>query len=252
MRRLLIILLLIPVICFGQNRGERDRVNPVTSDCAGYGFRGHWETATPDTTPATSFPVYDYDGNGYDTVVIGTQTWLASNLRTTHYSDGTAMPKVTDASAWAALTTGGYCWYNNDSATYFNNTGALYNWYIASSANVCPTGWHVPTDMEICALINYYDGFVDCPTIEAFDQWGTISTSAGGNITSSPFLLKYDGTRGPTGTFGLNGSQAFLYTQSAHSSTYGTYYLNQSSAYLNMGRQYGDKRQGRSIRCLKD
>jgi uncharacterized protein (TIGR02145 family) len=72
--------------------------------------------------------VTDIDGNIYNTVTIGTQVWMKENLKTTKYNDGTAMPNVTDNSAWAALTTGAYCDYNNtpsNSTTY----GRLYNWY---------------------------------------------------------------------------------------------------------------------------
>ena len=62
------------------------------------------------TDPGT---VIDYDGNIYPTVKIGTQVWMAANLATTHYADGTAIPIVTDNAAWAALTTAGMCYYNN-------------------------------------------------------------------------------------------------------------------------------------------
>jgi uncharacterized protein (TIGR02145 family) len=57
--------------------------------------------------------VMDYDGYLYETVKIGTQVWMAANLRTTHYADGTPIPIVTDNAAWAALTTAGMCYYNN-------------------------------------------------------------------------------------------------------------------------------------------
>jgi uncharacterized protein (TIGR02145 family) len=57
--------------------------------------------------------VLDYDGYLYNTVKIGTQVWMAANLRTTHWADGTPIPIVTDNAAWAALTTAGMCYYNN-------------------------------------------------------------------------------------------------------------------------------------------
>jgi uncharacterized protein (TIGR02145 family) len=65
-----------------------------------------------DTTPAAT--VTDASGNVYSTVTIGTQIWMAQNLKTTKYRNGTAIPNVTDNTAWAALTTGAYCAYNND------------------------------------------------------------------------------------------------------------------------------------------
>jgi uncharacterized protein (TIGR02145 family) len=114
--------------------------------------------------------VTDIDGNVYKTIKVGTQTWIKENLKTTKYSDGTAIPNVKDNAVWTQLYTGAYCWYNNDAATNKVVYGALYNWYAVSATsnggkNVCPTGWHVPSDAEWTALENYliandynYDG----------------------------------------------------------------------------------------------
>jgi hypothetical protein len=72
--------------------------------------------------------VIDRDGNIYNTVLIGNQVWMAENLRTTKYNDGTPIAKVTD-NTWRNLTSGAYCWYNNDSAKYEIPYGKLYNSY---------------------------------------------------------------------------------------------------------------------------
>lgn len=92
--------------------------------------------------------VTDIDGNVYLTVKIGDQWWMAENLKVTHYRNSEPIPNVTGNSAWAALSTGAYCYYNNNSsnaAVY----GALYNWYaVNDSRNIAPAGWHVPTDAE--------------------------------------------------------------------------------------------------------
>jgi uncharacterized protein (TIGR02145 family) len=102
--------------------------------------------------------VADADGNIYSTVRIGSQVWMAENLKTTKYNDGVAIPNVTDATAWAALTTGAYCDYNNtpsNSTTY----GKLYNFYTVVDAHkLCPTGWHMPTDAEWTTLTTYLGG----------------------------------------------------------------------------------------------
>ena len=109
--------------------------------------------------------VKDVDGNLYTTIKIGTQVWMSENLKTTKYKDGTAIPLVTDNTAWSNLTAPGYCWYNNDAATYKSTYGALYNWYTVNTGNLCPAGWHEPTDAEWTTMENYlvangynYDG----------------------------------------------------------------------------------------------
>src|SRR6478609_10473110 len=103
--------------------------------------------------------VTDREGNFYPTVIIGTQEWMQENLRVTTFNDGTAIPLVTNGPAWGALSTPGMCWYNNDQATYTaNKYGALYNWFTASAGNVCPVGWHVPTEAEQVILDNYLGG----------------------------------------------------------------------------------------------
>ena len=95
------------------------------------------------------------DGYDYAVVEIGDQCWFAENLRTTVYADGSAIPEETDNTAWVGLSTGARCDYDNDAsnvATY----GRLYNWYAATdAAELCPTGWHVPTDDEWTALETY-------------------------------------------------------------------------------------------------
>jgi uncharacterized protein (TIGR02145 family) len=102
--------------------------------------------------------VTDIDGNVYQTVTIGTQEWMAENLKVTHYRNGDVIPNVTDGTAWTGLTTGAYCEYNNDVsnvATY----GRLYNWYaVVDSRNMAPVGWHVPTDAEWQTLVDYLGG----------------------------------------------------------------------------------------------
>ena len=102
--------------------------------------------------------VTDVDGNVYKTIKIGTQVWMAENLRTTRYNDGTVIPNITNDTEWSNLTSPAYCWYDNDSTLYAKLSGALYNFYAAAdtnSLNVCPVGWHVPSDVEWTELIDY-------------------------------------------------------------------------------------------------
>ncbi|NBC66640.1 MAG: hypothetical protein GVY07_13420 [Bacteroidetes bacterium] len=92
--------------------------------------------------------VTDIDGNGYKTVIIGDQEWMAQNLRTTRYVNGDEIPNVTDQQEWDALTTGAWSYYEN-SEGHNNLHGKLYNWFaVDDSRNICPEGWHVSTDED--------------------------------------------------------------------------------------------------------
>src|SRR5690606_1708196 len=89
--------------------------------------------------------VADIDGNTYQPVVIGEQVWMAEELRTSRYRDGSIIPNVTDVTGWINLTTGAWCNYDNNS-DYDTIYGKLYNWHAAANPNICPQGWHVPTN----------------------------------------------------------------------------------------------------------
>lgn len=117
--------------------------------------------------------VQDIDGNEYKTITIGTQTWMAENLRVTHYRNGDPIPNVTgakDSSLWGQQTQGAWCSYENtrdvdEIVTY----GLLYNWYTCvDERGLCPDGWHVPTDEEWTILVTYLDNGDN-----AFDPNGT-------------------------------------------------------------------------------
>jgi uncharacterized protein (TIGR02145 family) len=102
--------------------------------------------------------VEDIEGNEYNTVVIGTQNWMAESLRTTTYDDETSIPIVTDKIIWQNITVGACCWNNNDPDSYKETYGALYNWKVIESNKICPSGWHVPTVTEWNTLIEYLGG----------------------------------------------------------------------------------------------
>jgi len=102
--------------------------------------------------------VKDIDGNVYKTLTIGTQTWMAENLKVTKYRDGTPIPLIIDSAAWRELKSGAYCNYDNDTAKA-DIYGRLYNFYaVVDPKNICPKGWHVPTDVEWQKLIDYLGG----------------------------------------------------------------------------------------------
>ena len=138
-------------------------VNPQDAATRAYVDMLQTEISKLQNTIVAGGFITDVEGNRYNIVIIGPETWMAENLRTTKFNDGTDIPNVTDNSVWEALTTGAYCWYNNDAAANKNKHGALYNWYAVNTGKLCPEGWHVSKDVERAGLENYLiaNGFKD-------------------------------------------------------------------------------------------
>ena len=109
--------------------------------------QGNFTLGTISTTMTMNLK--DIDGNVYHTVSIGNQDWMKENLKVTRYNDRTPISYEPDNKEWTLLTTGAFCWYNNDPANLNTDNGALYNWFaIDSPHHLCPAGWHVPSDSE--------------------------------------------------------------------------------------------------------
>lgn len=142
--------------------------------------------------------VTDIEGNEYATIVIGTQEWMAENLRTTRYSNGQAIPYA-NWNQWGSLNTGAWAYYDDDSQ-YAYPFGKLYNWYaVADPRNVCPTGWHVPTDAEWDTLVGYLDpSFVPGPI-------DIQSSTAGGKMKSIGTQYWNSPNTGATNESGFSG-----------------------------------------------
>ncbi len=105
-----------------------------------------------------SMPFFDVINNKYyNTTQIGSQCWMAENIASTKYNDGTDIPLVIDNTVWETLSTPAYCW-NFDLISYGYTCGGLYNWYAVNTGKLCPTGWHVPTDTEWTILTTYAGG----------------------------------------------------------------------------------------------
>lgn len=108
--------------------------------------------------------ITDIDGNKYKTVKIGTQWWMAENLRTSKYRNGKSIPNITERMTWSHLRDGwgnpglgAYCNFSNDT-DYSSTYGSLYNWDAVNTGDLCPAGWHVPNDAEWLTLIDYVGG----------------------------------------------------------------------------------------------
>jgi uncharacterized protein (TIGR02145 family) len=219
--------------------------------------------------------VTDADGNVYHTVTIGTQTWMVENLRTRKYNDGDTIPNITNATAWAELTTPAYCWYNNDSSTSKTTYGALYNWYAVNTGKIAPKGWHVPTDAEWDILVKYlvangynYNGTTDttgyndknriAKALASTTGWSSFSnTGAVGNTdypakrNSTGFTALPGGYRDNCGGFlgvGDGGNWWGSYEDGAYHAWYRYIYSNTSY----VSRSSCNKDYGASVRCVKD
>ncbi len=197
----------------------------------------------------------DQDGNIYKTVIIGNQTWMAENLRTTRYNDGTTIPIVSDAKNWAGLRTPGMCTYNNttdvDSIYTF---GRLYNWYVVNTGKVAPVGWHVPSDSEFQELINNLGGMYEAGgklKETGIIHWGSPNLGA---TNSTGFTALPSGYRNGAGDFANIGKEG-MWWSSTIGAPYGTYasYFSLSFNSALAGRDNHLVNEfGFTIRCLKD
>jgi len=194
--------------------------------------------------------VNDIDGNIYKTIGIGSQTWMAENLKTTKYNDGTSIPIVTDGTAWAALSTPGYCWYNNDEATYKAIYGALYNWYTVGTGKLCPTGWHVPSDAEWTTLTTYLGG--EYVAGGKLKETGTTHwTNTNEWVTNEMgFTALPGGNRINGGAFSSVGLIGDWWSDT-ETGAYVWYRLMFYSG-INVGRSSSGKQIGSSVRCVRD
>lgn len=144
--------------------------------------------------------VTDINGNTYQTIIIGTQEWMTENLRTANYRNGTAIPLVTDGASWSGLSTGAFCYPNNDPANDATH-GKLYNWYAAANPEICPLGWHLPSDDEWKTL----ETFLGMPAAELDEQLmdrGALQ-NVGGKLKA--ITLWDNPNTGATNEFGFTG-----------------------------------------------
>jgi uncharacterized protein (TIGR02145 family) len=215
----------------------------------------------------SSETITDFDGNVYNTVKIGTQTWMAENLRTTKYNDGTSIPFVSDSSSWLVLTTPGYCFYNNETANK-STYGALYNWYTVNTGKLAPTGWHVPTDTEWTELQNYliangynYDGTTTGNNIakslaantlwKTFTAVGSIGRDLSKNNTTG-FAALPGSIRDYKSRFGEIGDQGSWWSSTEDKSTRGAWFRQLYYLISSVNRSTGQYRYGFSVRCVRD
>lgn len=214
---------------------------------------------TPSTQPQIDYTgqidtVFDIDGNAYKTVGIGSQIWIAQNLKTTKLNDGTIIPQVIEDTDWTWYDAPAYSWYNNDSISFRNTYGPLYNCHAISSDLLCPKGWHVPDKSE----------------------WETLASYLGGNDVAGGKLKAYYGSywSSPNYCFVNNYGFAALPGGMKHLSTYkiefrdikvggywwtstwendwAIYFVAMGHTNTSLSIDAWSKRYGYSVRCIKD
>ena len=210
----------------------------------------------------------DIDGNGYKTVKIGKQIWMAKNLKTTTFNDGTPIPQVTGESEWEDLETPGYCYYNNSTDVKFQKKwGALYNWYSVQTGGLAPKGWRVPTDDDWKVLQNYmvanghnYNGSKEdnkiAKSLAAKTDW-EIDTDAGTpgnnpkNNNKSGFSALPGGYRNGNGDFDYQSDRGYWWSATENGAFY-AYNRLLYYDYEGLYRNYYAKKYGFSVRLIRD
>jgi uncharacterized protein (TIGR02145 family) len=206
-----------------------------------------------NTPPPVQITVTDIDGNLYHGVTIGTQVWMLENLKVTKYRNGDAIQNASDTADWKYLTTGAYCWYNND-ITKKETYGALYNWFTMNDERgLAPTGWHIPTDAEWTTLITYLGGSTVAGAKmkeSGTSHWSAYNTNG---TNSSGFTALPGGLRSDLGAFDgfTNYADFWSATEDAPTPIYGwTREINSMDP--NAFRYIATKNCGLSVRCVKD
>lgn len=229
------------------------RVVALSDGVLTYGYNFTFTTLDPEIIDITFNPdltynsISDNDGNSYKTIQIGDQVWMAENLRTTKFNDGTDIPRTIENLLWVKLESPGYCWYKNVNVTY----GPLYNWHAVNSGILCPTGWHVPSDNEWTTLTTYLGG----ETVAGIKQkeaglanWSSPNT---GSTNESGFTALPGGYRNYSGEFG-NINRGGYWWSSTEKSSSDAYFRAVNYSYSNVDRSSSNKRSGLSVRCIQD
>jgi uncharacterized protein (TIGR02145 family) len=229
------------------------RIKATSATETFYGVDSAFTTTNPTMSTIAFNPdltygsVNDIDNNIYKTITIGTQTWMAENLKTTKYNDGTPIAFLPAESFWNVEDTAGYCWYNNDSIVY----GGIYNWQAVNSNKLCPVGWHVPSDDEWTVLTTYLGGAETggSKLMEAgVGHWATPNTSL---TNETGFTALPGGYRNYYGDFGNIKLYGYWWASTESSASYAYCRLIYYS-FNNIGRTNTNKKSGLSVRCLLD
>jgi len=202
------------------------------------------------TTNTASTTISDIEGNIYNTVSIGNQIWMASNLSTSRYRNGAYIPYILNSNQWASTKTPALSFYNHDN-NFETNYGKQYNWYAVTDAQgLCPIGWHIPTNNEWTILSDFLGGLnLAGGRMKATGTQYWSFPSNGSN--SSGFTGLPGGFRNVDGTFGILGYNGFWWSATEENEQRA---INRSIIYTDnlLSAGSSSKNQGFSVRCLKD
>jgi uncharacterized protein (TIGR02145 family) len=206
---------------------------------------------TVDYTGQTD-TVFDINGNAYKTVGIGSQIWMAQNLKSNRLNDGNIIPQIKSDSIWNVNHKVGYCWYNNDSIYNSEIYGALYNYYTVKSELLCPIGWHVPSNSEWTTLINFLGGTGKAggKLKDYFTPyWSDPNVCYSNNFG---FAARPGGRRSHIkGQFSNIRDYGYWWTSTSKSEFY-SYSWSMYNSDTHISRNESSNRDGASVRCIKD
>jgi len=199
--------------------------------------------------PIGGLRVKDIDGNFYKTVTIGSQVWMAENLRVTRYRNGHPIPKVSNPEVWKNSSIGALCSYDNNPVNA-DAYGFLYNWHaIADPQNICPRGWHIPSDEEWTTLELYLEE--DGGKLKEAGTMHWRSHNAGAT-NESGFSGLPGGCRLSNGVFANMGNMGLWWSSDViYDATY-TYHRILHYANARFNQFFFIKSGGFSVRCIKD
>jgi len=218
------------------------------------------ETTVLGCTDSTTVDISIIESIIDSTITICNQTWMKNNLNVSHYRNGDTIPEIRDAIQWKNLTTGAWCYYNNDS-TNGKIYGKLYNWYAVNDPRgLAPEGWHVPTDddwkeLEICLGMSQEEADADNwrGTDEGSQLAGKYNLWEDGNLRNNISFTKSGFNALPGGyrasQFYNIGENASFWT----STVYQTSGISRRLSYDNSAiyKDVDNKNAGYSVRCVR-
>ena len=202
------------------------------------------------TTNTASTTISDIEGNTYNTINIGNQIWMTSNLSTSRFRNGVYIPYILNSTQWATTKSPALSFYNHDN-NFESNYGKQYNWYaVADPQGLCPVGWHIPTNSDWTILSDNLGG-LNLAGGRMKNAGTTFWIFPSNGTNSSGFNGLPGGFRNVDGTFGILLHNAYWWSATDENEQKA---FSRSIVYTDnvLSVNSSLKNQGFSVRCLKD